>query len=72
MATVSKLVIECMTNNGDKTFSWNYANPEASVTDVKTLGQTLIANGDIFEEPPTAMKAARIVTTTSTDYDLSE
>ena len=72
MASTTKLVLTMTTTDGDKNFSYNYANPEMSTTVVKALATALITNGSFFVSVPTATKAAKIVTTTSEEYDLSD
>ena len=67
----SKLVLTMTTSDGEKNFSYNYANPSATTANVKAVGQALITHGSIFENVPTEFKAAKIVTTTETVYDLS-
>ncbi len=66
-----KLVLEFEGTTGAARFSFNYADPETTTANVKALMAGLIANGSLFENPPTVAKAAKIVTTTETDYDLS-
>ncbi|MBQ7217036.1 MAG: DUF2922 domain-containing protein [Synergistaceae bacterium] len=71
MAAASKLVLTFAGTNKDVSFSYNYANSEAASAKVKALMNGLIANGSIFENPPVSAKSAKIVTTTTTEYDLS-
>jgi len=68
----SRLVLEFTTSSGDKSFSFNYADPQVTSADVKALAQAMITNGDIYETVPLTIKSAKIVTTTTTMYDLSE
>lgn len=72
MAVTNKIVMTMETAGGDKNFS--YGNIDSSVTssDVKTAGQALVTNGSIFQNVPLSLKAAKLVTTTTTDYDLSD
>lgn len=53
------------------TFTYNYADPDASSTNVQRLVQGLITNGSIFENPPVAAKSAVIVITTEKAFDVS-
>lgn len=72
MASSSKLVITCETAAGDKNFSYNYSNPEVSSARVVALGNGLVTNASIFKHSPLVFKAAKVVTTTETDIDISE
>ena len=68
----SKIVLTFSTTEGEKNFSYNYANPDATSANVKALGTALITNGSIFTTPPLELKAAKLVTTTEDDYDISD
>lgn len=68
----SKLVLEFEGTGKSVQFSYNYADPEVTEASVKALVNGLIANGSIFENPPLTATNAKIVTTTETDYDLSD
>lgn len=67
----SRLVFECVTSGGTKTFSYNYASPTVSNATVRALGNGLITYGSIFENVPTSIRAAKLITTTTTAFDLS-
>lgn len=67
----SKIVITFATDNGDKNFTYNHASTEATSTQVKTFITAMITNGSIFQNVPLSAKAAKIVTTTENEYDLS-
>ncbi len=70
MAT--KLVLTFAGSNGTTTtHSFNYANPEATAANVKTLVNGIIANGSIYANIPQIAKGAKTVTTTEAAYDLS-
>jgi len=69
-ATVLKLYF-AKANGNEMSMTVKYADPEASNVNIKTLMQGIIANGAIFENTPVAIKSAKIVTTTTTDVDLS-
>ena len=58
---------------GDRSVSFNYpnANDSASATQVRSLMQIMIANGEIFSEAPLAIESATFVTTTSVSVDVS-
>ena len=71
MATTTKIVLTMETSNGDKSFSYNYASSTATTASVKAVGTALVTNGDIFENVPTALKAAKLVTTNEAEFDLS-
>lgn len=66
-----KLILTMETSNGDKNFTYNYVNDEPTVAQVKAACTALVTNGNIFENVPTAAKAAKLVTTTEELYDLS-
>lgn len=67
----SKIVLTFGTSGGDKNFSYNYANSDTTTETVKALGTAIVTNGSIFEDVPSALKAAKVVTTTEEEYDLS-
>lgn len=71
MASGVKLILTMETADGNKNFTYNYVSSNPSISAVKTLGTALITNGSIFVSAPTATKAAKLVTTTEQDYDLS-
>ncbi|MBQ7197075.1 MAG: DUF2922 domain-containing protein [Synergistaceae bacterium] len=72
MASVSKLSLTFAKENGDSmSINYSYADPNASASNIKTLMQSIVTNGDIFENPPVAIKSAKIVTTEETAIDLS-
>ena len=58
---------------GDKKVNFSYpdADSNASAAQVKTLMQIMVANGEIFAEPPLSIESATFVTTTSVPVDLS-
>lgn len=68
--SVSKLVLTFSTAEGKKNWTYNYANPQASTVNVKALMSGMIANGSIFAYPPLMSSAAKMVTTSESDYDL--
>ena len=52
-------------------FSYTNVNPEASATQVKTLMQVLIANGDIFAEVPMSIVGAEFIGRQVTPVDVA-
>lgn len=72
MAVTSKLVLDFEGTDGDVSFAYNYVNPELTTAKVKQVMTALITNGVIFANQPITAKNAKIVTTTETDYDISE
>lgn len=72
MSTTSKFVITMLTPDGDKNFTYNYADPDCSTQRMKALCAALVANGSIFLHPPTEAKAAIISTTETLEFDLSD
>ena len=70
--TETKLVVEFVRSNGTTmSQTYKYAKSNVSSANAKALMQAIIANGNIFQKVPSAMKAARIVTTDTTEIDLS-
>jgi len=59
--------------SSNKKVNFNYpdADGAATATQVKTLMQNIVANGDIFAEQPISLVSATFVTTTSVPVDLS-
>ena len=72
MADTTKIVFTMSTADGEKNFSYLDANPSASESAVKAVGQALITNGSIFANPPLEVKSAKLVTVTEEEYDLSD
>ena len=68
----TKLVLEFADAEG-KTINmeFNYADSSADTMDVKTLMNTIIANGDIFVNVPVTAKSAKRVTITESQYNIS-
>ena len=72
MATVSKLALTFLDGDGSKiTHNYNYADPDCNDAKVKALMQGIVANGEIFSNPPAAIHSAKIVTTETTSIDLN-
>ena len=72
MPNVSTLVLEYTGQTGKSKFFYRYADPETPIATVKALVNGLIANGSIFENPPTTLISAKLATQTEADYDLSD
>ena len=73
MAAGTNLVIQYATADGSTTtHTWKYAKSSATLAQVQALITATIAEGEIFTKEHTAVKSAKIVTTTETPYDLSE
>lgn len=70
MASTSRIVFTAVTTDGDKSFSYNYADEDATQADVRSLASALVTNGSLFENVPTEIKAAKIITTTTSEYNL--
>ncbi|MDR2179984.1 MAG: DUF2922 domain-containing protein [Synergistaceae bacterium] len=70
MATSLKLTFKA---SGDKDISltFPYANGSASSAQVKSLMQGIVANGDIYVEPPLGLVDAEFVNRIVTPVDLS-
>ena len=71
MASGTKLQLTFETMSGTKTVSFNYAKPGATAVNVKALGAAIISNGAIFNQVPVRLTAAKTVTTSENEYDLS-
>lgn len=71
MAASYRLSMVFNTSSGDKTFSYNYADPEMEASTVKAAANAIIENGSIFENVPTALKSAYITMTEKDYYDIS-
>lgn len=72
MAAGTKIVLSFYNSEGSTTsFSYNYGDESASTSSVKTAMQTMIANKEIFSSQPVAIKGAKAVITTETEFDLS-
>ena len=72
MAAGTTLVITFLDGySTERNFSFKYAKPAATAANIKTLAQTIIANGSIFAHIPVTAKSAKLVTTTETDVDIN-
>lgn len=72
MATTTKIQLNFAKENGNS-MSLSFANARMDVSNanIKTLGQTIVTNGAIYENVPVALRSAQIITTDTTDVDLS-
>ena len=68
--TVLKLTFDTM--GGSKTWTFKHARPSAGSANVKALGAAMVANGSIYNHPPTALTKAVEVTTSESVYDLED
>lgn len=71
MASGTKIVFRFGTPSGEKNFSYNYGNDDASAATVKATMNTMIQNGSIFRYPPMTIISAKSVITTESEFDLS-
>jgi len=73
MATAgSQLVLQFRdANSSNIKFTYRYANPDVSSSEVKSLVAAIIANGSIFEKVPTVAVSATLQTTTETEIDIA-
>ena len=73
MAAGTKLVLTFIDDIGaERDFIFSYARANATAAHIKTLAQTIIANGSIFTHIPVRAKKASLLTTTETEVDISE
>lgn len=71
MASGTKIVFRFGTTSGEKNFSYNYADDDATSANVKAAMQAMITNGSIFRYPPLTAISAKYVITTEGEYDIS-
>lgn len=69
--TTTKLQMKFGTMSGVKTFTVNYVNPDARTADIKALMDTIITNGSIYTYPPLTKESAELITTETTEIDIS-
>jgi len=68
----SQLVLQFKSaNNEDIKFTYRYANPDVTSSEVKALVAALITNGEIFAKVPSVAVSAALQTTTSTEIDIA-
>lgn len=69
-STVLKMTF-AKANGNNVSFTMKYARQDSSNANIKSLMEGMVANGEIFENTPVALKSAQIVTTETTEVDLS-
>lgn len=73
MASTYRLVMTFKNASGNNvSYSFGYVIPNVEASSVKTLMETMIANGDIYSNPPVSIKSAKIVSTSETSLSISE
>lgn len=71
MAEGIKLLLTFDTANDSVTaFTFPYVSSSVTETQIKTLANTIIANKEIFDNPPTALRYAKAITTSETVYNI--
>lgn len=71
MAAGTKLQLQFETMSGTKTWTFSNAKSNATTANVRTLAQTMITNGTLFQYQPIRVSSAKIVTTTENVLDVS-
>lgn len=72
MAAGTKLILRFGTTSGEKNFTYNYGNDEATTSSIKAAMNAIIANGSIFKYVPLTIISATSQVTTERQFDLSE
>lgn len=72
MATNAKLQLKFGTADGVKTWSFSNAKINPSSSNVKTLVNTILANGSIYRYQPLEVRTASVVVTNETFIDLED
>ena len=67
MASGTSIKFVFDTASGTTTHNINYANPDATSTNIAAAAQSFITNGTMFAKAPVSLKSATIITTTETD-----
>lgn len=70
MADISTIIFTFSTSDGEKKMSFKYANPEVTSATIRTTAAAIIANGSIFEFPPTEVTKAILRTVTEDEFEL--
>lgn len=71
MAAGTKLnIVFNNADGGTTSYTWNYADPGATLNDVTALGAAMIANTSILAATLVSMKSAKTITTSENIYDL--
>lgn len=71
MAAGSKLILRFGTASGEKNFSYNYGDDDASTQDIQAAMNAMITNGSIYKYPPLTIISAKCEVTTVTDFSVS-
>lgn len=67
MASGTRLKFVFDTADGTTTHNINYANADATSTNINAAAQAFITNGSMFTKVPLSIKSATMITTTETD-----
>lgn len=71
MDTIYKLIFTFATMEGTTmTLTISNVNPDVNVAAVKAFASGVVSNNVIFESQPVLQKSAKLVTQTTTEYDL--
>lgn len=72
MATNTKIQLNFAKENGNSmSLSFANARQDVSNANIKNLGQVILTNGAIYENVPVSLRSAQIITTETTNVDLS-
>lgn len=69
MAT--SLILKFGTLSGEKKWTFNNSDPEATLQSVENLMDVMIANGSIYQTPPLSKISATRRTVTEDNYDIT-
>ena len=73
MASGTRLDLTFVNDNGNSvTYKYNYINSEVDSLSVKALMQGMITNGSIFENVPSVIKEATLVTIRETSINVND
>lgn len=71
MAAGTKLnIVFNNADGGTTSYTWNYADPGATKSDVLALGAAMIANTSILASTLVSVKSAKTITTSENVYEL--
>lgn len=72
MALTTRLSLTFGTEDGTTTtMSFNYADPEVTTQLVNALMNGIITNGSIYQKVPLTKKTAKLIQTSTDEFDLS-
>lgn len=71
MASGTKIVLRFGTTSGEKNFTYNYGDDDATSANIKAAMSAFIANGQIFKYRPMTAISAKYVITTEGEFDIS-